>query len=270
MSAGRALRLLPLVLPLWLLASGARAAEVRNVAPSQDGSRVLFEYNLEGTEAEAEIEVTLTIDGKKYTARDLHLQGDVGKVSVGAGKRIYWNVLEDFPGGILNAFDWEIRAKNAEARTARTAVEEPPPAVKIAAKLIRVEVVDRTAGKLPPGAADQIADEIATQTAELRTGIGAKVVKGRNARADAILRISVDEFDAGSATRRIVSLGLGAGKARLRYKVELIDAGTMDVKRTVEYDSKSPNPFRGGKNMESRMAGRIGAECANFLSTTVK
>jgi len=52
----------------------------------------------------------LTISGKAYTSDNLHLEGDFGKVKAGKGKKIYWNVLQDFPKGLNSAFDVEINA----------------------------------------------------------------------------------------------------------------------------------------------------------------
>ncbi|MCX8110141.1 MAG: hypothetical protein N3D15_02695, partial [Syntrophorhabdaceae bacterium] len=86
--------LLLILFPFMLFAS-----EVVNTRPQQVGNRVLFEYDLIGDE-EAEVTLTLTINGKVYTQDNLHLEGDFGKVKPGKNKKIYWNVLRDFPRGL--------------------------------------------------------------------------------------------------------------------------------------------------------------------------
>ena len=86
------------------------AAEVKNLQSRQEGNRVLFEFDLVGDEEEADVTVGLTVDGKEYKDKDLHLEGDYGKVKVGKGKKIYWNVLQDFPRGYSGDLDVEITA----------------------------------------------------------------------------------------------------------------------------------------------------------------
>lgn len=83
----------------FLIAANAFSADVKNERVRQEGNRVVFEYDLEG-DKETEIGITLTIEGKKYTAKELHLEGDYGKVTTGKNKHVYWNVLQDFPGGL--------------------------------------------------------------------------------------------------------------------------------------------------------------------------
>ncbi len=87
-----------------------QAAEVKNVVARPVGNRVLFEYDLTGDEREAEVSVTITIKGQTYSTDKLHLEGDVGKVRTGSGKRIWWNVLQDFPKGMATVMNWEITA----------------------------------------------------------------------------------------------------------------------------------------------------------------
>lgn len=98
------------VLLVMLFVCGANAAEVKNTLMRQEGNRAVFEYNIEGKEAEADVTLTLTIGGKIYTQKDLHLEGDIGKVKTGKGKKIYWNVLQDFPKGVHGDIDFELTA----------------------------------------------------------------------------------------------------------------------------------------------------------------
>lgn len=87
------------------------AAEVTNENVRQVGNRLIFEFDVTGEpEEDAEINLTLTIKGKTYTKDQLHLEGDTGKVRVGKGKKIWWNVLRDFPRGISGKVDWELTA----------------------------------------------------------------------------------------------------------------------------------------------------------------
>jgi len=97
--------LLLVLFPLMLL-----AAEVENIRPQQIGNRILFEYDLTGDE-EAEVTLTITVKGTVYTQDRLHLEGDYGKVRPGRNKKIYWNVLQDFPKGLSTTFDWELEAR---------------------------------------------------------------------------------------------------------------------------------------------------------------
>jgi len=86
------------------------AAEVQNVKPSQAGNRILFEFDVVGEEPETEITVTVRVGDKTLSSDQLHLEGDFGKVRVARGKRIYWNVLQDFPRGLSGDVSWEIMA----------------------------------------------------------------------------------------------------------------------------------------------------------------
>ena len=90
------------------------AAEVRDTVSRQAGNRAQFTYDLTGEEADAEVTVSITVQGKTYKASDLHLEGDFGKVQTGRGKTIYWNVLQDFPRGLNSTIDWEIVAGGKE------------------------------------------------------------------------------------------------------------------------------------------------------------
>ncbi|MGA3208894.1 MAG: formylglycine-generating enzyme family protein [Syntrophales bacterium] len=87
------------------------AAEVKNVICKQVGNQVQLTYDLIGDEADAEVDVMLTIQGKSYKTSDLHLKGDFGKVLTGKGKILWWNVLQDFPRGVYAAnMAWRIVA----------------------------------------------------------------------------------------------------------------------------------------------------------------
>jgi formylglycine-generating enzyme required for sulfatase activity len=88
----------------------AYAAEVKNVTAKQVGNRMLFEYDLVGDEPDAEVNVTIMIKGQSYPMEKLHLEGDFGKVKTGRGKKIWWNVLQDYPRGVSGDVEWEVVA----------------------------------------------------------------------------------------------------------------------------------------------------------------
>lgn len=103
----------------FFCAAPLKAAEVVNVRVSQEGSRVKFVYDIiaEAGEKEAEVDVSITVEGRAYKATDLHLDGAFGKVKPGRGKIIYWNVLQEFPQGLNSDFNWEITAEGGKAYT---------------------------------------------------------------------------------------------------------------------------------------------------------
>ncbi len=86
------------------------AAEITNVNRSTVGSHIIFEYDIIGNNDEKEVTVfiTITIGGKVFSPEKLHMRGDFGNVTVGKGKKIYWNVLHDFPLGIPPDIDVKI------------------------------------------------------------------------------------------------------------------------------------------------------------------
>ena len=99
-----------LVMVLW--AASAFGAEVTNLRIVQEGGRGVFTYDLTANadEKDADVAVTVTVAGKSYDAKDLHLEGDFGKTATGKGKRITWNVLQDFPKGLRADVDVDVTA----------------------------------------------------------------------------------------------------------------------------------------------------------------
>jgi len=96
---------------LFLACNVLHAAEVKNENVRQVGNRILFEFDVDGDYNEdAEVNLTLTIKGKNYSADQLHLEGDRGKTKTGKGKKIYWNVLQDFPRGLNTTVHWDLTA----------------------------------------------------------------------------------------------------------------------------------------------------------------
>lgn len=94
---------------VFLMAVDGWSAEVKNEHASQVGNRVVFEYDLIG-DKETDVTVSVTIDGKKYTEKELHLEGDYGRVKPGKNKKVYWNALQDFPRGLHGDLEASIDA----------------------------------------------------------------------------------------------------------------------------------------------------------------
>jgi formylglycine-generating enzyme required for sulfatase activity len=84
------------------------AAELKNEFARQEGNRLVITYDLAGKEKEADVNLTLTVEGKTYKSSELHVEGDIGKVKTGTGKKISWNILQDFPRGLRAGVDWEL------------------------------------------------------------------------------------------------------------------------------------------------------------------
>jgi len=97
-----------LACPAPAVPAPAVSAQVKNVKARQEGKLFLFEYSLEGTGPEANVVLRLTVQGKVYRQKELHLEGDIGKVRPGKGRKIVWNVLKDFPDGLAGEFSWDL------------------------------------------------------------------------------------------------------------------------------------------------------------------
>lgn len=92
----------------------AHAAKVDNITVEQKGSKRVFTFDLNGEPGEKVAEVSVRVftgdDGKEYTVSIFPLSGDFGKwVKVGGGKRIVWDVQDEFRG-YERAFRWNITA----------------------------------------------------------------------------------------------------------------------------------------------------------------
>lgn len=106
-----------------LLGTAAYSAEVKHEAVRQEGNRVLITYDLEGSEGEADVSLQITIEGKPYSEKELHLEGDIGKVKIGPGRRIAWNVLQDFPRGLAKGVSIELQAGGQALKGPLTGME---------------------------------------------------------------------------------------------------------------------------------------------------
>lgn len=99
------------------------AAEVKNDTVRQEGSRLVVSYDLEGTETLAKVVVTITVAGKTYGVDELHLEGDVGMVRPGKGKKIWWNVLQDFSHGLTEDVEVNVFAGGGDFRDPVTGMD---------------------------------------------------------------------------------------------------------------------------------------------------
>lgn len=136
------LSILLLLITATTFATGADAAEVRNLQVGQNGDKGFATYDLIGKigEQETDVVVTLTINGHNYAADRLTLSGNLGKkVKPGGGKRIIWDILADLPTGFDGEVLWTVDAKNlppiattineAKPMTAAAMLEEKHPFV---------------------------------------------------------------------------------------------------------------------------------------------
>jgi formylglycine-generating enzyme len=108
---------------LFLCTTPAFAAEVKNDLVRQEGNRVAVTYDLEGSEGDAQVTVTVRVGGTVYAADRLHLEGDVGKVRTGKGKRVWWNVLQDFPRGLSGDVEVTVTAGGGAFKDPVTGME---------------------------------------------------------------------------------------------------------------------------------------------------
>jgi formylglycine-generating enzyme required for sulfatase activity len=96
----------------FMLDTPLPAAEVKNDAYWMEGNRALIKYDLVGDETETVVSVSITVQGKTHNTSELHLTGDYGKVKPGKDKKIYWNILQDFPKGLNAKVDIEVSSDN--------------------------------------------------------------------------------------------------------------------------------------------------------------
>jgi formylglycine-generating enzyme required for sulfatase activity len=117
-------RLLILIfLIAFLVPATTFAAELKNERAQQEGNRLVIRYDLEGKEKDAEVGLTITVEGKTYQSSELHVEGDVGKLKTGKGKRVVWNILRDFPRGFRGAVDWELTTSGDAFKDPTTGME---------------------------------------------------------------------------------------------------------------------------------------------------
>jgi formylglycine-generating enzyme required for sulfatase activity len=103
-----------LLVTLWV-APLLYAAEVGHTVVEQENSRIVFRFDVAGPEVETTVRLVITVKGKNYDSESLHVEGDVGRIKTGKGKKIYWDLLKDFPDDPQGKFDYTIEAESATA-----------------------------------------------------------------------------------------------------------------------------------------------------------
>lgn len=106
-------------------ASNLFGAEITNLERSNIGSHIIFEFDVIGEKEEDEVYifVAINIGGKVFSPDKLHIRGDLGKIKTGKGKKIYWNVLQDFPLGMPPNIEAVIVAAGKTFRDPATGME---------------------------------------------------------------------------------------------------------------------------------------------------
>lgn len=107
-----------LFLVFFAFSTAAVAAEVKNIKVGQSGDKAVATYDLVGRkgEREAEVIVTITIDGVRRKAEWLELSGDFGiGVKVGPRKKIIWNAVADLPANFDGELSWDIQVASDSA-----------------------------------------------------------------------------------------------------------------------------------------------------------
>jgi len=80
---------------------------VTNLKSSNSEGKFDFEYDLAGNQGEKDacIEMSLVLNGQKYSSNGISVSGDFGSsVKLGTGRRIVWKCLDDFPQGLKSTF----------------------------------------------------------------------------------------------------------------------------------------------------------------------
>ena len=114
------------------------AAGVSNETVRQDGNRLVFDYDLDSS-GPADVTVNVTYGGKEYQGKDLHLEGDVGKVSPGKGKLIFWNVLRDLPRGLSGEFEYEVVAGVGTSSKIKEPAQSTGKAMQVTGTIEKIE-----------------------------------------------------------------------------------------------------------------------------------
>ncbi len=94
---------------LFFTANSSFAVSYSSATAEQEGSYLVFYYDLDGNENEqAVVGIQIRTKDKLLSTRQLHLEGDIGLVDVGRNKKIYWDVFKDFPKGLPENSRWSL------------------------------------------------------------------------------------------------------------------------------------------------------------------
>ncbi len=98
-----------LLLFLMLTPLQALSMNYSNATAEQEGNYLVLYFDITGNEnQEAVVGVQVKTKTQIFSTRQLHLEGDVGLVSVGKNKKIYWDVFKDFPKGLPKGSKWSL------------------------------------------------------------------------------------------------------------------------------------------------------------------
>lgn len=107
-------------------AEARKPVEIKNLKTGQIGDKGFAQYDLVGKPGEklADVSVFIELGSDRYAADKLSLSGDFGKgVSVGVGKKIFWDVLKDMPAGFEGEAVWDVEASGGGLATLVSNVE---------------------------------------------------------------------------------------------------------------------------------------------------
>ncbi len=80
----------------------------KNATVSQVGNHLVFYYDLTGNDSQYVVGIQIRTKNHIYSTRQLHLSQDIGLVTPGKNKRIYWDVFKDFPDGLPKGSTWSL------------------------------------------------------------------------------------------------------------------------------------------------------------------
>ena len=70
--------------------------------------------DVENYDGDVEVSIKITINNKSYNAKDLHIEGDYGRIRAGIGKKAFWDVTKDFPRGLVGEFDYKLSVQSID------------------------------------------------------------------------------------------------------------------------------------------------------------
>ncbi|RJQ51675.1 MAG: DUF4410 domain-containing protein [Nitrospiraceae bacterium] len=147
-----------------------------------------------------------------------------------------------------------------EIKDVQTAIQEN-------ISLLKLEVVDRTAGNaLPKDDLSAIEKEIIKHINNKFPSI--KVISGEADKTNVTLRVFIDVFTAGNRALRFW-VGLGAGKAHMRMTAEWLEGTPPQLKDSKEYQRFGAASLRSGESIELQMTELIGRYSTEFVSKNI-
>ncbi len=98
-----------LFISLFFYVGSSFAVSYSNATAEQQGSYLVFYYDINGSPSQkVVVGLQIRTKDKLLSTRQLHLEGDIGLVSVGRNKKIYWDIFKDFPDGLPKNSRWSL------------------------------------------------------------------------------------------------------------------------------------------------------------------